>query len=186
MTKIGEIKGEAMRSMTTAALAIGLLATGVLAQTPRKPGNEEARIAYFAGQWNIEGEVKPFPGWPDGKFNSIEKCDWFAGGFQLVCRSEGTSPMGAVKAQSTLAYNPRAKTYTYYRISSLGNTLFEEGTRSGDVWTWTSESKVDGKLMRGRVTMTEQSPTSYVSKTEFSFDGGAWTVLEEMKATKVK
>lgn len=149
-------------------------------------GAEEARLGYFAGQWKIEGEVKPFPGWPHGQFESNETCDWFTGGFQLVCRSEGTSPMGAVKALSILAYVPSTKTYTHYRISSLGNARFAEGTVSGNEWTWTSESEVDGKLMRGRVTTTEQSPTSYASRIEFSFAGGPWMVLEEMTATKVR
>jgi len=173
--------------MVASALTIGVLAIGVFAQTPRKPGAEETRIGYFAGQWNVEGEVMPFPGWPSGKFNSSETCEWFAGGFQLICHSEGTIPWhGAVKVRVVLAYSPMGKTYTYHRISNLGSTYFWEGTVSGNVWTWTMESNVDGKLTKSRMTVTERSPISYTVKIEFSTDGGAFVLLEEMKASKVQ
>ena len=175
-----------MKRMAITALWIGILATTVLAQTPRKPGAEEARIGFFAGQWKIEGEVKPFPGWPSGKLDSNETCQWFEGGFQLVCHSEGTSPMGAVKAQSIFGYSPMGKTYTYYRISSRGEGFFWEGTLSGNVWTWTNESDANGKPMKARMTVTEQSPISYTSKIEFSTEGGPFVLLEEMKVSKVR
>ena len=175
-----------MKYVVTTALAMGLLATSVLAQTPRKPGAEEARIGFFAGTWKIEGEVKPFPGWPAGQFSATEICAWFTGGFQLVCRSDGTSPMGPRQAESIFSFNPNAKVYAFYLFSSLGNGLFQEGTVKGNVWTWTSESKVNGSVTRGRVTTTELSPTTYASKIEFSTDGGAWTLLEEIRATKVR
>jgi hypothetical protein len=175
-----------MKLVAIAALTVGLLAGSALAQTPRKPGAEEARIAYFVGVWKIEGDVKSFPGWPAGRFSSTEICEWFTGEFHLVCRSEGTSPMGPVKAESIFSYTPNTRIYTHYRISSLGNGQFEEGTVSGNAWTWTSENKVNGRVTKGRVTMTEQAPTTYASKTEFSVDGGPWTVIEEMIATKTR
>ena len=60
------------------------------------------------------------------------------------------------------------------------------GTVSGNVWTWTMESNVDGKLTKSRMTVTERSPISYTVKIEFSTDGGAFVLLEEMKASKVQ
>jgi len=176
-----------MKWMLTAALAIAVLPTGVFAQTPaRKPAAEQTRIGYFAGRWNFEGETRPSPMGPGGKSAVTETCEWFAGGFHLLCRSEGTGPMGAMKGQSIMGYDPSEKAYTYHAISSLGDGFFVRGTVSGKVWTWNSESKVDGKLMKARVTITEQSQTSYAFKMEASFDGGAWAVVDEAKGTKVK
>ena len=176
-----------MKRIAAAALAVGVLVTGAFAQmAARKPGAEQTRIGYFAGKWNMEGESKPSPMGPGGKFKGKETCEWFAGGFQLVCHSEGTGPMGAMKGQSTMGYDPAEKTYTYYAISSLGDGFFVRGNVSGQVWTWNTESMVNGKSMKARVTITEESPTAYSFKMEGSFDGGEWAVLEEAKATKAK
>jgi len=176
-----------MKGMLTAALASIVLAAGLFAQAPQsQPAAEQARIGYFAGQWNLEGESKPSPMGPGGRFRGTETCEWFAGGFHLVCRTEGTGPKGPVRGQSIMGYDPSEKTYTYYAINSLGEGFFIRGTLSGQVWTWTSESKVDGKLMRIRATTTEQSPTSTTFKLEASFDGGPWAVLHEARGTKVR
>lgn len=175
-----------MRKMAIAVLAVGVFVIGVCAQTSTsKPGDEQKRIGFFEGKWKFEGEAKPSPMGPGGKIMANETCKWFAGGFHLVCQSEGTGPMGAAKSQSVMGYDPSEKTYTYYAISSLGEGFFVRGnTDSGKVWTWNNETTVNGKLMKVRVTVTELSPTSYGFKMEASFDGGDWAVLEEGKATK--
>lgn len=176
-----------MKRTAAAALAIGVLVTGIFAQVPApKPGAEQIRIGYFAGKWSLEGEAKPSPMGPGGKVKAKETCEWFSGGFQLVCHSEGTSPRGSAKGQSVMGYDPAEKTYTYYAISSLGDGFFVRGNVSGQVWTWNTETTVDGKQMKARVTITEESPTSYAFKMEASVDGGDWAVIEEAKATKSK
>lgn len=176
-----------MTHVLTAALATTLLATTVLAQTTqRKPGPEHKRIAYFAGEWKFEGESKPSPMSPGGKVSGTETCEWFEGGFHLVCRSKGTGPLGPVTGQSVMGYDQGEKTYTYYGISSLGDNFFVRGHADGKVWSWQTESKVEGKLMKARVTVTEESPTAYMFRMEASFDGGPMAVIEEGKATKVK
>jgi hypothetical protein len=53
------------------------------------------------------------------------------------------------------------------------------------VWSWSSESKVEGKAMKMRATVTEQSPTSYEFKLESAGEGGTWDVVEEGRGTKV-
>lgn len=97
-----------------------------------------------------------------------------------------SEPHGRREGPIDSRVRPEHEDYTHYRISSLGNGRFAEETVSGNVWMWTSDSEVDGELMRGRVTTTEQPPTSYASKIEFSFAGGPWMLLEEMTATKVR
>ncbi len=56
----------------------------------------------------------------------------------------------------------------------------------GDTWTWTGESKMNGKMTKGRFTLKEVSPTSYTYKFDVSSDGGGWTNIMEGKATKMK
>ena len=51
-----------------------------------KPGPEQKRIGYFAGQWTFQGEAKPSPWAPEARSPRTETCEWFAGGFQLVCK----------------------------------------------------------------------------------------------------
>jgi hypothetical protein len=60
------------------------------------------------------------------------------------------------------------------------------GTISGRVWTWNGEVRAGGELLKLRTTVTRQSPMSYLFKTEGSFGGGPWGVLEEGKGTKAQ
>jgi hypothetical protein len=175
-----------MKRFLFAALTVGLLSTLALAQPPaRKPGEEEKRIGFFAGTWAFEGESKGSMG-PAGKTSGRENCEWFPGGFHLVCRGEGTGPMGTAKSQSIMGYDPNEKTYTFFMNSSMGEGFFVRGNLAGKVWTWNSENKMEGKVMKARVTITEESPTGYSFKMETSVDGGPWTLAEEAKARKVK
>lgn len=174
-----------MKTLLTVGAFLGVLATPLSAQMQMpKPGPEQARIGYFAGQWTMEGEAKPGPMGPGGKFTDNSTCDWFAGGFHLVCRSEGVSPMGAATGQAIMGYDPMEKTYTYYYISSVGEGFFVRGSVSGKVWTWNMETKFEEKVAKMKVTITEESPTSYGFVMEASFDGGPWAVISEAKATK--
>jgi len=174
--------------MVAAALATGVLVPSVFAQAPPpQPGVEVKRLGYFEGQWKVETESKQsFPAFPAGKYTGTQTCQWFTGGFHLVCRSDVTTPSGATRGESIYGYDPLAKTYTLYNFGSSGNGSFVRGTVSGPVWTWNYEGMVDGKLLKVRNTATEQSPTSATVKSETSLDGGAWTVLYDGKLTKVK
>jgi len=194
-----------MKSMLSVAVALFVGTAAVVAQAPpapkpgpeakaaaaqapqaRKPGPEQKRIGYFAGQWTFQGEAKPSPMGPGGKITATETCEWFAGGFQLVCRTKGTGPMGPGTSQSVMAYDAGHKTYTYHAISSHGDVIFVRGNVDGKVWTWTDDVTVEGKPMKIRATVTEETPTSYSFKLEASMDNGPMAVMEEGKATKGK
>jgi hypothetical protein len=176
-----------MKSILTAALSIGVLTSDALSQAPRKPGAEEARIAYFAGRWTTEGDRKPSPTGPGDKLSGSETCDWFQGGFHLICRSEGTaSTGGTAKGEFIISYDPAEKAYRYYQITSKGDAYLIRGSVEGKVWTWTGELTRDGKTLKVRETITEKSATAYELKFEASVDGGPWTVVGDGKATKVK
>ena len=177
-----------MRKVASIAVAVALASAVVFAQAtkPAKPtpGPEHKRIAYFVGQWHYEGEAKESPLGPGGKISSSETCEWFAGGFQLVCRSKGTGPKGPGSGMSIMSYDPARKAYTYYAATSFGDNIFVRGQVQDKVWTWTDEVTMEGKKVKIVATATEDSPTSTSFKLEVSVDGGPMMVIEQGKSTK--
>jgi hypothetical protein len=169
-------------------MALTCLGTTTIAQAPqpRKPGAEEKRIEFFAGKWSFTGEAKASPMGPAGKLIGTETCAWATGGFFMVCHSDGTTPMGPTKGQTIMGYDPVEKTYTYYAVNNHGMQFFVRGQVAGKMWTWNFENKMEGKVMKGRATITEESPTAYLFKLEMSVDGGPMAVVEEGKTTKTK
>jgi hypothetical protein len=127
------------------AICTIFLATSLQAQAPQgppKPGPELKRLSYNIGTWNATGEAKPFAGMPGGNFKATEKCEWYSGGFFVMCHSDGTGPMGPEKGVSFSGYDPNEKVYTYHEFTSTGDAIDAKGTVSGDTWNWTAESKM--------------------------------------------
>lgn len=163
-----------------------ILVSAVVAQTPSppKPGPEQEAIGFFVGKWSSQGEMKPSLLGSGGSTSGGETCEWFQGGFQLVCRGEGKSPMGPTTWIGIMAYSPSEKAYTNDYIDSLGMSELSTGTKSGSAWTFTATSHYGGKTFKSRYTVVESSPTSYTFKWETSEDGTKWTPTMGGKATK--
>lgn len=167
-----------MKPFVFIALGICTFAAAAAAQpAARRPGPEQARLGYFAGQWTFEGTA-------DGlTFTGNQTCEWFAGGFQLVCRAEATSDVGPLKNQAVFSYDPTSKSYRLHLFNNSGSEFYGRGTVGDGVWTWEAEAAGAMGPFKARATMTEQSATAYTIR----FDGfldGAWTMLEEGRATK--
>jgi hypothetical protein len=161
-----------------------------IAQAPEspKPTPEHARLGYFVGKWEGEGEWKPGPMGPGGKVTSSDTCEWFEGRFSVICRSEGTTPAGPMKSIGILGYSSEEKVYTYYGVDNTNMTMASvpKGTLKGDTWTYTDESTMGGKKVKSRVTIKEVSPTSYTFKMEMQGPDGKWAPAMESKQTKVE
>jgi Protein of unknown function (DUF1579) len=173
--------------MKTLSVLLVLAASTASAQSPAappKPGAEDQRLGYFVGKWTNEAEMKPSPFGPGGKMSGTETCEWAAGGFALTCRNEGKGAMGEMKGIGILAYDRDAKEYTYFSVNSMGMVETGRGKVAAGTWTWTSESKMDGKLVKSRFIMKEGSPTSYTFKWETLSDAGAPTTIMEGSARK--
>lgn len=169
------------------ASALGL--TGLAsaqAPAPPRPGAEHRKLGYFAGKWTSEGEMKPSPLGPGGKFSATESCEWFAGGFHLVCRSEMKGPMGEMKGIGILTWSAEEKAYKYQGIDSLGTWDSGTGSTSGDTWTWNGETKTGGKLVKSRYISKTVSPDAYTFKWEMASEGGPYSTVMEGKGTRVK
>jgi hypothetical protein len=173
------------------AAAFALTVTPVLhAQTPPqppKPGPEHQKLAYFAGRWKSVGEMKPGPMGPGGRMTATTTCEWFSGGFYLVCRGEGRSPAGPMHNLSILGYNTEHKRYTYYGIDNAGmggDPAY--GAIEGDTWTWEGEGVMGGQTVKARYVMKVVSPDSYTWTWNLSVAGGEWMTLGEGTETRVK
>jgi hypothetical protein len=169
-----------------AVLAGGVGAAAQPPQGPPKPGPEHKRLGYFVGKWNVEGDMKPGPMGPGGKMSWTDTCDWFEGGFAVVCHSAGKSSMGPMKSIGIMGYSPEEKVYTYFGVDNTGMamTSVPKGTVQGNTWTYNDEGMMGGQKMKTRVTIKEVSPTAYTFSMEMQGADGKWAPMMEAKATK--
>src|SRR5215467_9594187 len=150
---------------------------------------EVQKLAYYLGTWNGEGEAKSGPFGPAGKLSSTTTCGWFSGGFHLVCRGEESGPTGKRTFLNIKTYDEKAKAYTEYGISSLGDSEYRTGgSIVGNKRTYVKDldSNVEGKPIKLRYIEVQVSPTFYTYQAEASIGGGPWTVIAEGKITKVR
>ncbi len=167
---------------------VGVFMTGTLfAQSApqAKPGPEVQKLGYFVGEWKFEGDSKQSPFGPAGKFSGTDKCEWFDGGFQVVCHSEASGPTGKSTGLSVFAYDPEKKQYTYYAIDSTGFNVLATGTVTGDTWSYNWSGTVSGKPAQIRATV-QTTEGSYTGRTEGAIGGAPMAVIGEVKETKVQ
>ncbi len=172
---------------TTIAFVAVLLAIALPVQAQMnmpKPGPELKKLDYFAGTWTTEGDMKPGPMGPGGKFSGTDHIQWMEGGFFLVTHSEFKGVMGSGTETSYMGYDTNDKVYTYDSFNSMGESDHSKGNVDGDTWTWANQEKMGGQTMHGRFTVKVLSPTSYNFKFEMSPDGTTWNTVMEGKGTK--
>jgi hypothetical protein len=134
-----------------------------------------------------EGETKGGPFGPAGKLSSTTTCEWFAGGFHLVCRGDESGPTGKRTFLNIRAYDEKAKAYTEYGISNFGESEYNTGgSIVGNKRSFVFDIDMEGKLTKLRYMEVQESPTFFTYHAEASIDGGPWTMLAEGKVTKVK
>jgi hypothetical protein len=178
------------RTMRAATAMLALSAGVAFAQAPAgempKPGPEHKKLGYFVGKWTTEGEVKANPFMPSGKMTSHDTCEWFEGGFSVVCKSEGMTPWGPQKGLGVMGYSPEEKKYTYFGIDNgpMAMTSIPLGTVDGKTWTYEDAAKMGGKVVHSRYVITEQSPTAYTFSYQMQGEDGAWMTLMEGRTTK--
>jgi len=180
--------------MKTSLLAVLILVLGsclAFAQeqtnpTPT-PGPEVRKLGYYLGTWEGEGESKGGPFGPAGKLSSKMTCEWFAGGFQIVCRGEETGPTGRRAFLNIKSYDQETKTYREYSISSLGDSEYARGgTLVGDTLTYIMDVGSGEQAAKIRYTEEHVTPVLMTYKTEAAIGGGPWRLIAEGKIRKIK
>ncbi len=151
-------------------LVAGLLAAGRagVAQQPQRPAQpltEHRRLEFFVGTWTLDSLE------PGTTYR--EACEWFAGSFHVVCRSERRSPTGTSRGLSILGYAPEEQAYTYYGIDSSGRTEPLRGRYEGGRWVFTGETRSGDRVTRSRATI-EPTPDGFRFTAEEATDGAPW------------
>ncbi len=150
-----------------------------------QPTDEHKVLEMFVGKWAGSGEMQSGPFGPGGPVAWTEDCSWFGeAGFHVVCKSQGTAPMGPMQGLGIMGYNPVKQVYTHYGIDTYGWTGMSEGTRSGDSWTYHSEETMEGKTFHSRFTMKMESPTKMAFSWAMSEDGETWTEMMSGESEK--
>jgi hypothetical protein len=153
-----------------------------------KPTPEHKKLTYFVGTWTTEAELMENPFAPAGKIKSKGQCEWFEGGFAVVCRSEGEGPMGPTKELGILGYSTDAEAYTYYGVdnSPWAMTTVSRGTVDGDTWVYNDESMWQGQMVKSRYTIVQKSPTSYTFEWAMAGEDGKMQTMMKGTSTKAK
>jgi len=164
-----------------------LLGSGISSRAQTEtltPAPELKKLEYFVGTWAAEGEMKPGPMGPGGKFTDINRVHWMDGGFFLVTHSEFKGAMGKGVETAYMGYDSNDKVYTYDSFNSMGEADHAKGTLEGHTWTWQSETQIGPETMKGRLTINVLSPTAYNFKFETLGDGKNWETVLEGRDTK--
>ena len=174
-------------SLAAAALLAAPTLRAQAPAAPPKPAPEVQKLAYFAGRWNETADMKASPMGPGGKMTVASSCEWFPGGFYVVCRGDGTGPMGPTHGLGIIGYSTERKQYTYYGIdnSGMGGPV-SYGDLAGDTWTWTTESTMNGQAVKGRYTIKQVSPDSYTWTWEMAVGGGPFAAMATGSDTRVR
>jgi len=143
-----------------------------------EPTPEHEKLGMWVGEWAGKGEMQPGPYGPGGPMSWTENCFWFGdAGFNVVCKSEGTGPMGPMKGLGIMGYDPAKEAYVHFGIDTYGWMGQSKGTLSGKNWTFHSKETMEGKTFHSRFTMEWVSATKMKFQWEMSEDGESWTVM---------
>lgn len=152
-----------------------------------KPGPEVRALGYYVGTWRGHGETKGGPFGPAGKLSSEMTCNWFAGGFHVVCRGEERGPTGKRGFLNILGFDQKTKAYTEYSISSLGESEYDrDGSLVRGKLVFLLRQNAEGKPVKLRYTEVHVSPVLYTYRAEAALGRGPWMVIAEGKITKAK
>ncbi len=162
------------------------VAFGARATVPKR-APEIQKLGYYVGSWEGHGETKAGPFSPAGTLWSKQTCEWFKGGFQVVCRGEEHGPTGLRAFLNLLSYDQAARSYAQYSISSRGESEYDQGgSLVGNKLIWVIEQGSRGKSAKFRYTEVHVSPVLYTYRAEISLARGSWTTLATGYIKKVR
>lgn len=140
------------------------------------------RLSRLAGRWTIKERYAGDP----ATYVKQSTCEPFSGGRHLVCHSEAETPFGPSTGLSILSYDASNRTFTQYTIASVGVAALITGTVTDRSWVGATEFLLNGDLVKARVTMTDESPTSWTYKMEGSLRGSPVITIQEARAAKLQ
>lgn len=178
--------------MRTCATALLLLFPSLALAAPdkdraAKPGPEVQKLGYYVGTWEGHGETKGGPFGAPGKLSSRMICNWFAGGYQVVCRGHEIGPTGRREFLNILSYDEESKGYTEYSISSRGESEYDRnGSLVGGKLTFLVDQNIGGKLAKFRYSEDHLSSALMTYRAEASVDGAPWSEIASGEIRKTR
>jgi hypothetical protein len=155
------------------------------AQAP-KPDPEVKKLRSVVGDWTYEGEYKPGPLGPGGKFTGEYTARMILGGFFLQERWTEKGPAGETRSLALDGYDPVNKNFSGEMYSDDGGRLSGTITITGNTWTIAGKGVAAGKPYQFKGTFVlAPDLASGTYKTEISLDGKTWMPWFEEKYTKV-
>ncbi|MFT3806820.1 hypothetical protein [Arenimonas sp.] len=157
-----------------AVMAIGLALTQSAAASDAKPVDPGDLPEFFAGTWTVEGLEDSFR----------ETCEWLSPNSFLICRGTDSDPKNPGQWITLLGYSHAEKMYNFTAFDGGGGKAVFSGWLRDDVWIFTSEQFLHGKMSRLQVTITP-TKDGYILREEESVNGGPWKVTLEEKHVRL-
>jgi uncharacterized protein DUF1579 len=158
-------------------LFICVIVSNTLAEEPQKPASEVKQLGFYVGKWNELGESRPSGAEAFGKLSGHESCEWFSGGFAVVCRESTMDRSGNSESLYILAYDPGKKVYTVYGTDQTGTIYSGTGTLENGTWRWTAEARWQASTMQMRYTFNSASGGGRTMQVEIAEDDGKWSKI---------
>ncbi len=154
--------------------------------TPKADASAELRqLDWFAGKWEIDIDKKASPFGPAGTFTYTMDCRWFAGGNQLACTIDGTTPAGPYHEVMFYSYDADAKAYRGFDNDSDGLSSPFALAYGNEGWTYTFDLRKDGKPAKLRMRLTDLTTDGCTLEQESSISGGPFSVFAEGKCRRL-
>ena len=177
-----------IRTSAVLFLLVFCFATVVHAQAPApKPDPELKKLHALVGHWTYEGEYKPGPLGPGGKYTGEMTYQMILGGFFLQWRFTEKGPAGETRGLGIYGFDPVNTNFPAQSYTDNGSTFSGVLTVTQNTYIYTGKFVVVGKPYQAKATF-EVAPdlASANTKLEISPDGKTWTVFAESKNTKVR
>ncbi len=172
------------RQVSFTVVLLLIVAEAAWAQKPPAPSPELKKLGVFVGSWTGDGKLMTTPFSPGGIMHSTMTCNWYHGGYHLVCDAEDSGPAGKNFGHSIHGYDAEKKQFFTYGIESSGFAGPGGATVDGSTWMFDAKTTMTGKPFWYRTNMRFASPTQLSWKSEYSEDGKAWKPLGEGKLAK--
>ena len=152
-------------------------------QPPLTPSAELQLLNIFVGKWPTEGlsyglgQSKENPYDSPVRWSSEETYEWLLGGFFLLHHCDGQIGDAAINTMETIGYDTASQTYPSHSFDNYGRIHLADWSACDGVLSYT------GTEYRATYAFSHDGNTLTIHWEWF--DGEDWSVLAEVKATKV-
>jgi len=156
------------------------------AQMPMGPPEQMMKIAYFVGTWDVRGKMLDMESGEWREFDAVARQSFTAGGAAIQMDYEGNMMGMNLKGHFLQAFNRETEKWQTVWVDNFGGAMsYMEGEEKDGQMVFLGVDKWAGKEMTNRITVYNQTETSFDWKMEHSMDGGE-TFVEAMTSTYTK